>query len=170
MSSAPTLTRSTGRRRHRPYRHAERRTVDDLHRRACRAFPDPDEAHFVRPQAEFAQRTDVKSQCRSSCSPTRLRQAHTCSEFETRVRSGLTISCSESAKPPRSHDLVQCDSVHLARRSSNTRLAKLDSSAVPRFSQYEQESFAARQPLRIDLDRMLHDAGYIDVLIDPGPP
>jgi hypothetical protein len=46
---------------------------------------------------------------KSNCSPTPIRHSHICSNFETRARSGLAISCSESEKPPQSHDFVQRD-------------------------------------------------------------
>ena len=52
---------------------------------------------------------------KSNCSPTLIRHSHICSKFETRVRSGLAISCSESEEPPQSQDFVQRD----------TRVAKL---------------------------------------------
>ena len=46
---------------------------------------------------------------KSNCSPTLIRHSHICSKFETRVRSGLAISCSESEEPPQSQDFVQRD-------------------------------------------------------------
>jgi hypothetical protein len=46
---------------------------------------------------------------KSNCSPTLIRHSHICSKFETRVRSGLAISCSESEKRPQSQDFVQRD-------------------------------------------------------------
>ena len=46
---------------------------------------------------------------KSNCSPTLIRHSHICSKFETRVRSGLAIFCSESEEPPQSQDFVQRD-------------------------------------------------------------
>src|SRR6202167_1639648 len=53
---------------------------------------------------------------KSNCSPTLIRHSHICSKFETRVRSGLAISCSESEKPPQSQDFVQRDNRRALRR------------------------------------------------------
>lgn len=70
---------------------------------------------------------------------------------------------------PRSDLLVE-----LGRRVANTRNyadafegAKIDTGAVARFSEYEEASFKSPQPMRTDLERILKDVGYIDVLIDP---
>ena len=56
---------------------------------------------------------------KSNCSPTLIRHSHICSKFETRVRSGLAISCSESEKPPRSQDFVQRDTCRRRRKSGD---------------------------------------------------
>jgi hypothetical protein len=45
--------------------------------------------------------------------------------------------------------------------------AKLKTSDVPHFAEFEAGSFDKPQPLRTDLERMLHAQGFIDVEIDP---
>jgi hypothetical protein len=63
----------------------------------------------------------------------------------------------------------------IGRRVSNTRnyadafkKARKKTSAVPKFGEFESDSFAKPQPLRTDLERMLLDSkGFIDVEIDP---
>jgi hypothetical protein len=61
----------------------------------------------------------------------------------------------------------------LGKRVSNTknydaafREAEVNASEVPKFAQYEKESFAEPQPLRTDLERMLSAQGSIDVEIE----
>jgi hypothetical protein len=61
----------------------------------------------------------------------------------------------------------------IGKRVSNTRNyagafkeAKVSISEVPRFAEYEKDSFANPQPLRTDLERMLGAQGFIDVEID----
>ncbi|TPK87359.1 metallohydrolase [Mesorhizobium sp. B2-4-17] len=62
----------------------------------------------------------------------------------------------------------------LGRRVSNTKNyaaafadAGLKTSVVPKFDDFESESFAKPQPFRTDLERMLGSQGFIDVEIDP---
>lgn len=45
--------------------------------------------------------------------------------------------------------------------------AGLKTSEVPKFPEFERESFGMPQPLRTDLESMLHDQGFIDVEIEP---
>jgi hypothetical protein len=61
----------------------------------------------------------------------------------------------------------------IGKRVSNTRnydaafkQAKLKTSEVSKFGEYEKESFADPQPLRTDLERMLGAEGFIDVEIE----
>lgn len=61
----------------------------------------------------------------------------------------------------------------IGKRVSNTRnyaalfkKAKMTTSEVPRFAEYEKESFAAPQPVRTDLERMLGSQGFIDLEIE----
>jgi hypothetical protein len=63
--------------------------------------------------------------------------------------------------------------VEIGNRVSNTRnydaafrQAKVKTSEVPKFAEYEKESFAEPQPLRTDLERMLGSQGFIDVEIE----
>ena len=44
--------------------------------------------------------------------------------------------------------------------------AKVKTSEVPKFAEYEKESFAEQQPLRTDLERMLGAQGFIDVELE----
>jgi hypothetical protein len=61
----------------------------------------------------------------------------------------------------------------IGKRVSNTRNydaafkeAEVRTSEVPKFAEYEKESFAEPQPLRTDLERMLGAQGFIDVEIE----
>jgi hypothetical protein len=61
----------------------------------------------------------------------------------------------------------------IGKRVSNTRnydaafkQAKVKTSEVPKFAEYEKESFTEPQPLRTDLERMLGAQGFIDVEIE----
>jgi hypothetical protein len=45
--------------------------------------------------------------------------------------------------------------------------AGLKTSSVPKFGEFEKESFDKPQPLRTDLETMLEPQGFIDVEIDP---
>jgi hypothetical protein len=45
--------------------------------------------------------------------------------------------------------------------------AGLATSKVPKFGEFESESFGKPQPLRTDLERILTDQGFVDVEIDP---
>ncbi|PBC01431.1 metallohydrolase [Mesorhizobium sp. WSM3860] len=69
---------------------------------------------------------------------------------------------------PRSDLLVE-----IGRRVSNTknyqialRGAGIPTSNVPKFAEFESESFAKPQPLRTDLERLLGSKGFVDVEID----
>jgi hypothetical protein len=42
----------------------------------------------------------------------------------------------------------------------------MTTSEVPRFAEYEKESFAAPQPVRTELERMLGSQGCIDLEIE----
>jgi hypothetical protein len=60
----------------------------------------------------------------------------------------------------------------IGKRVSNTKdyeaafkKAKVKTSDVPKFADYERQSFDAPQPLRTDLERMLAAPGYVDVEI-----
>jgi hypothetical protein len=62
----------------------------------------------------------------------------------------------------------------IGKRVSNTKnydaafkLAGVKTSAVPKFGEYERDSFAKPQPLRTDLERMLGSKGFIDAEIEP---
>lgn len=62
----------------------------------------------------------------------------------------------------------------IGKRVSNTKTyaasfknAGLRTSMVPKFGEFERESFAKPQPLRTDLERMLNSQKFIDVEIDP---
>ena len=112
MSSSPALTTSTG----------TRRSPSILRRRSWRRYlfvslcsrgfgehkTTPISTTGSRALA-VEERAFDSTPRKSNCSPTLIRHSRICSKFETRVRSGLAISCSESEKAPRSQDFVQRD-------------------------------------------------------------
>lgn len=62
----------------------------------------------------------------------------------------------------------------IGKRVSNTRnyaaafkRARLKTSIVPKFGQFEKKSFAQPQPLRTDLESMLSSQGFIDIELGP---
>ena len=125
MSSSPALTTSTG----------TRRSPSILRRRSWRRYLSVSLCsrgfgeHRTTPicttgsrALAVEERAFDSTPRKSNCSPTLIRHSHICSKFETRVRSGLAISCSESEEPPQSQDFVQRDIRAAPRRPMSLEL------------------------------------------------
>ena len=88
----------------------------------------------------------------------------------SKAKAKATVSTHRGNYPTIPHtDLL----AEIGKRVSNTRnydaafkQAKVKTSEVPKFAEYEKKSFAEPQPLRTDLERMLGAQGFIDVEIE----